>query len=558
MAPDIIFQLKLDTKLFEGQRVLENINLSFYKGAKIGVVGGNGSGKSTLLRIIAGEDADFEGTVYRRDSTRFGLVPQEPTLDPEKTVRESVAEALAGTQALIDRYNAVGEKMAHPDLDADALEALSTEMADLQDRIDACQGWEIERKLEVAADALMLPPDDLQIKVLSGGEKRRVALCRMLLIQPDVLLLDEPTNHLDAETVAWLEAHLKDYPGTVIAVTHDRYFLDNAAGWILELDRGRGIPYEGNYTAWLEGKNKRLDVEKKNQAARRKILDRELEWIRTSPRGRMAKSRARIANYERLAAEEFDEREEAIELQLPPGPPLGDRVIDAAGLAKAFGERSLFAGLDFNVPKGAIVGVIGPNGAGKTTLFKMIVGQEKADQGSLAVGESVSLAYIDQTRESLDPAKSVYDEISGGEDFMLFGKKRVNSRAYVGRFNFNGRDQQKKVGELSGGQRNRVQLAKLLRTGGNVLLLDEPTNDLDVETLRVLEEALLDFQGCVMVCSHDRWFLDRIATHILAFEGNGHVVWFEGNFQFYLETRMKQLGEDPFNLRRARYRKLTV
>ena len=487
-----------------------------------------------------------------RSGTTFGLVPQEPRLDPDKTVRETIAESMADIHALIDEFNSVSEKTADPDLDPDAMEKLLERMTTLQDQIDAKDGWSVERKLDIASDALMLPPDDRKTGVLSGGEKRRVALCRMLLMQPDVLLLDEPTNHLDAETVAWLEGHLKDYPGTVIAVTHDRYFLDNAAGWILELDRGRGIPWEGNYSSWLEQKNARLDVEKKRQASSQKILQRELEWIRTSPKGRLSKNKARISQYESMASEQFDEREDAIELQIPPGPPLGARVIRADSLAKSYDDVRLFENVAFDLPPGGIVGVIGPNGAGKTTLFRMIVGQEQADVGTLDVGASVVLSYVDQNRDTLDPDKTVYQEISGGEEFLMFGSKRVNARAYVSRFNFKGHAQQKKVGDLSGGERNRVQLAKLLRRGGNVLILDEPTNDLDVGTLRVLEEALIHFKGCVIVTSHDRWFLDRIATHILAFEGNGKVAWFEGNFQFYMETRMKQLGEDPFKLQIGR------
>ena len=557
MAPDIIFSLQLFSKKHDSFEVLKDIHLSFYYGAKIGVLGDNGSGKSTLLRIIAGEDSDFDGTVFRRDGTTFGLVPQEPRLDPDKTVRETIAESMADIHALIDEFNSVSEKTADPDLDPDAMEKLLERMTTLQDQIDAKDGWSVERKLDIASDALMLPPDDRKTGVLSGGEKRRVALCRMLLMQPDVLLLDEPTNHLDAETVAWLEGHLKAYPGTVIAVTHDRYFLDNAAGWILELDRGRGIPWEGNYSSWLEQKNARLDVEKKRQASSQKILQRELEWIRTSPKGRLSKNKARISQYESMASEQFDEREDAIELQIPPGPALGARVIRADSVSKSYDGVRLFENVNFDLPPGGIIGVIGPNGAGKTTLFKMIVGQETADAGTLDVGASVVLSYVDQNRDTLDPEKTVYQEISGGEEFLLFGSKRVNSRAYVSRFNFKGQSQQKKVGDLSGGERNRVQLAKLLRRGGNVLILDEPTNDLDVGTLRVLEEALIHFKGCVIVTSHDRWFLDRIATHILAFEGDGKVAWFEGNFQYYMETRMKQLGDDPFKLRRARYRKLS-
>ncbi|MGD2166562.1 MAG: energy-dependent translational throttle protein EttA, partial [Gammaproteobacteria bacterium] len=516
------------------RHILRDISLSFFPGAKIGVLGLNGSGKSTLLRIMAGVDQDFEGEARPQAGIKVGYLPQEPQLEPSATVRECVEEGVAETLELISRFNAISDRFAEP-LDEDEMNRLLEEQGRLQDAIDAVGGWEIERRLEVAADALRLPPWDAVVDHLSGGERRRVALCRLLLSEPDMLLLDEPTNHLDAESVAWLERFLADFSGTVVAVTHDRYFLDNVAGWILELDRGYGIPWEGNYTSWLEQKEQRLALEEKQEAARQRTIKTELEWVRSNPKARQAKSKARLQRFDELNSKEFQSRSETNEIYIPPGPRLGDKVIEADSISKAFGDRVLFQDLSFSLPPGGIVGVIGPNGAGKTTLFRMLVGNEQPTGGEIAVGETVQLAYVDQSRDSLADEKTVWEEISDGQDVLTVGNYETSSRAYVGRFNFRGSEQQKKVGLLSGGERNRVHLAKLLRSGGNVLLLDEPTNDLDVETLRALEEALLNFPGCAVVISHDRWFLDRIATHILAFEGDSEVVWFQGNYEDYAE-----------------------
>ncbi len=536
--------------------ILRDISLSFFPGAKIGVLGLNGSGKSTLLRIMAGVDKEFEGEARAQPGTRIGYLEQEPNLDPNKDVRGNVLEGVAEVQSLIDRFNAVSDRFADPDLDPDEMTKLLDEQAKLQDAIDTKNGWELERTLEVAGDALRLPPWDADVTKISGGERRRVALCRLLLSKPDMLLLDEPTNHLDAESVAWLERFLEEYPGTVIAVTHDRYFLDNVAGWILELDRGHGIPWEGNYTSWLEQKSKRLEIEERQQDALQKMLARELEWVRQNPKARQAKSKARMQRFDELNSQEFQKRNETSEIYIPPGPRLGDLVIEASGLKKAFGDKLLFDNLNFNLPPGGIVGIIGPNGAGKTTLFRCLTGQEKPDSGELRFGPSVQLAYVDQSRQTLDDKKSVWTEISGGQDIIKVGNYETSSRAYVGRFNFSGTQQQQLIGQLSGGERNRVHLAKILKSGGNVILLDEPTNDLDVETLRALEEALLNFPGCAVVISHDRWFLDRIATHILAFEGNSEVVWFEGNYAEYSEDLKRRKGEDANRPHRLKYKKL--
>ncbi len=535
--------------------ILRNISLSFFPGAKIGVLGLNGSGKSTLLRIMAGEEKDFDGEAIPMPDMRIGLLPQEPHLDPAKDVRGNVEEGVGGTIALINRFNAISDRFAEP-LEDDEMNRLLEEQGELQGKIDAANGWELDRKLEVAADALRLPPWDADVTKISGGERRRVALCRLLLSEPDMLLLDEPTNHLDALSVQWLERFLERYPGTVIAVTHDRYFLDNVAGWILELDRGYGIPWVGNYSSWLEQKEKRLEIEAKQESARIKTMQQELEWVRSNPRARQAKSKARLARFEELASTEVQKRNETNEIYIPPGPHLGDIVIEADGLSKAYGDKLLFDGLSFRLPRGGIVGVIGPNGAGKTTLFRILSGQEKPDSGKLRIGDTVKLAFVDQSRDSLDAAKTVWEEISNGQDVIEVGSYSAPSRGYVARFNFKGADQQKRVGELSGGERNRVHLAKVLRSGGNVLFLDEPTNDLDVETLRALEQALLDFPGCAVVISHDRWFLDRIATHILAFEGDSQAVWFEGNYADYLGDRRRRLGEDADKPHRVRYKPL--
>lgn len=536
------------------KEILKDISLSFFPGAKIGVLGLNGSGKSTLLRIMAGVDREFNGEARPQPDLKVGYLPQEPALNPEKDVRGNVEEGVADTMKLIEAFNAISDRFAEPMSD-DEMNDLLEKQGELQNAIDACNGWDIERTLEIAADALRLPPWDADVTKLSGGEKRRVALCRLLLSNPDMLLLDEPTNHLDAESVAWLERFLVEFPGTVVAITHDRYFLDNAAGWILELDRGHGIPYEGNYTNWLEAKEKRLATEARQEAAREKTIKAELEWVRNNPKGRQAKSKARLARFEELNSQEFQKRNETTELYIPPGPRLGDKVIEVDGLSKAFEDRVLIDNLSFSIPKGAIVGIIGANGAGKTTFLRMLVGAEQPDSGSITLGDTVDLAYVDQSRDSLDGNKTVWEEISEGQDIMQIGRHEVQSRSYVGRFNFKGGDQQKYIKDLSGGERNRVHLAKLLRRGANVMLLDEPTNDLDVETLRALEEGLLNFPGTVIVVSHDRWFLDRICTHILAFEGDSQVIFHEGNYTDYEADRRKRLGESA-QPTRIKYRKL--
>ncbi len=556
MSGQYIFTMHRVSKVVPPKlEILKDISLSFFPGAKIGVLGLNGAGKSTLLRIMAGVDTNFEGEARPQPGIKVGFLSQEPQLDTKKNVRGNVEEAVADTKKLLDEFNDISMKFGEPMSD-DEMNKLLEKQAKLQEKIDAAGAWELERKLEIAADALRLPPWDADVTKLSGGERRRVALCRLLLSQPDMLLLDEPTNHLDAESVAWLERFLHDYPGTVVAVTHDRYFLDNAAGWILELDRGHGIPWKGNYSSWLEQKEKRLEIEEKQETARVKTMKEELEWVRTNPKGRHAKSKARLARYEELASQEYQKRNETKEIFIPPGPRLGDLVVEAKNLSKGFGDHLLIDNLSFNLPRGGIVGVIGPNGAGKTTLFRMIVGQEKPDGGELRIGPTVKLAYVDQSRDLLDGNKTVWQEISDGHDNILLGKQEVPSRAYCGRFNFRGADQQKFVKDLSGGERNRVHLAKLLKSGGNLLLLDEPTNDLDVDTLRALEDALLDFGGCAVVISHDRWFLDRIATHILAFEGDSKVVWFEGNYADYEADRKRRLGEDAEQPHRIKYKKL--
>ena len=535
--------------------ILKDISLSFFPGAKIGVLGLNGSGKSTLLRIMAGLDKEIEGEAIPLKGINIGYLPQEPQLDPNKTVRGNVEEAVAEIKATLEQLDAVYAAYALPDADFDKL---AVDQARLEDIINACDGHNLERKLEVAADALRLPDWDADVTKLSGGEKRRVALCRLLLSNPDMLLLDEPTNHLDAESVAWLERFLHGYPGTVVAVTHDRYFLDNVAGWILELDRGSGIPWEGNYSSWLEQKGNRLLQEEKQESSRQKAMKAELEWVRSNQKGRHAKSKARLARFDELSSIDVQKRNETQEIYIPPGPRLGDIVIEADNISKSFGDKLLFNGLSFKLPPGGIVGIIGPNGAGKTTLFRMMAGLEQPDSGSLTLGQTVELAYVDQLRDDLDAKKTVFDEITDGLDLITVGKYETPSRAYVGRFNFKGADQGKRIGDLSGGERNRVHLAKLLKTGGNVLLLDEPTNDLDVETLRALEEALLAFPGCAVVISHDRWFLDRIATHMLAFEGDSTVVWFEGNYEEYEADRHRRLGSDADNPHRLKYKKLTA
>lgn len=548
----IIFSMVGVSKTHKPKKtVLKNIYLSFFYGAKIGVLGLNGAGKSTLLRIIAGIDTEYEGKITAQKGISFGYLPQEPELDPSKTVREIVEEGAGEPLEVMKAYEAINEAFADPDADYDAL---LEKQAKLQERIDHLDAWDIDSKLDQAMEALMCPPPDATVAHLSGGERRRVALCRLLLQEPDVLLLDEPTNHLDAETVAWLEQHLARYKGTIIAVTHDRYFLDNVAGWILELDRGEGIPFEGNYSSWLDQKAKRLSVEEKQESKRQKTLQRELEWISQNPKGRRAKSKARITAYEDLLSEERDKVRDEMEIFIPPGPRLGNKVINAVNVAKSFDSKTLYEGLNFSLPPGGIVGIVGPNGVGKSTLFKMITGEEQPTAGAIEIGETVKLGYIDQNRP-LDPAKSIWQEISDGQDILLLGTREVNSRAYVSRFNFAGADQQKKVTELSGGERNRVHLAKMLKEGANVLLLDEPTNDLDVNTLRALEEAILDFAGCAVVISHDRWFLDRVATHILAFEPDG-VFWYEGNYSEFEEHRRNQLGITDDQQSRAVYRRL--
>ncbi len=550
----IIYSMMRVSKHYDKKPIIKDISLSYFYGAKIGVLGLNGSGKSTLLRIMAGVDKDFGGQVALSPGFTVGYLEQEPLLDDSRTVRQVVEEGCQEIVDLLAEYNAITEKFAEPDADFDTLIARQGE---LQEAIDHQDGWNLDNRLELAMDALRCPDGATQVLVLSGGEKRRVALCRLLLRKPDILLLDEPTNHLDAETVAWLEHHLHDYAGTVIAVTHDRYFLDNVAGWILELDRGEGIPWKGNYSSWLEQKGKRLAVEEKRESERQQTLRRELEWIRMSPKGRHAKSRARINAYEELAAQEQEKRARELEIYLPPGPRLGEIVIQADKVAKGYGERLLFEDMSFSLPRGGIVGIIGPNGAGKTTLFRMITGQEQPDRGSIRIGDTVQLAHVDQSRAGLDPERQVWQEIGDGQETIQLGRQTVNARAYAARFNFSGSDQQKRVGMLSGGERNRLHLAKMLKSGANVLLLDEPTNDLDVNTLRALEEALENFAGCAVVISHDRWFLDRIATHILAFEGDSRVSWFEGNYSEYEEDRHKRLGAEADRPHRIGYRKLT-
>jgi ATP-binding cassette ChvD family protein len=554
MAPQFVFQMQDVSKFYNDKPVLQEISLSFYYGAKIGIVGENGSGKSTLLRIMAGQDTDILGNAQLMKGMRVGFVPQEPRLNPEKTVRGNLEEAMAPVQALIDRYDKVCGELGEDHTPAE-MDKLGNEMDRLQNEIDRVSGWEIDRMLDIASDALVLPPDDADVSTLSGGERRRVALCKVLLEKPDLLLLDEPTNHLDAETIAWLEEQLREYPGTVIIVTHDRYFLDHITRWILELENTRGIPFEGNYTSWLEQKSEILRQREKSESQRQKVLVRELDWIRSSPGGRHTKQQARISRYEEMAAQRFEVQKEDCLIQIPPGPHLGNKVVIAKGVCKGFNGVTLIKDCDFSLPQGGIVGVIGPNGTGKTTLFRMIVGAEKPDAGELVVGETVVLAHVDQNRDALDDSLTVYEEITGGQEEIQLGGRTMNGRVYCGRFNFRGQQQQKKVGKLSGGERNRVHLAKLLKTGGNLILLDEPTNDLDVATMRVLEQALIDFAGCAMVISHDRFFLDRICTHLLVFEGDGRLRWFEGTFSDYEE---KMLAQDADHLlhRRPKYKKL--
>jgi sulfate-transporting ATPase len=552
----IIFSMVKVSKFYDKKAVLKDIYLSFFYGAKIGVLGLNGAGKSSLLRIIAGTDKEFNGEVVFSQGYSVGYLEQEPKLDESKTVKEIVEEAVQSIVDLLKEYEEINAKFAEP-MDDDEMNALIERQGAVQEKLDHADAWDLDSRLEMAMDALRCPPPDASIKTLSGGEKRRVALCRLLLQKPDILLLDEPTNHLDAETVAWLEQHLQKYEGTIIAVTHDRYFLDNVAGWILELDRGEGIPFKGNYSSWLEQKSTRLAQEERKEDKLQKTLERELEWIRMSPKGRHAKSKARINDYEAMVATESEKHADELEIYIPPGPRLGDVVIEAHGVSKAYGDTVLFENLEFSLPKGGIVGVIGPNGAGKTTLFRLITGQEKPDAGSFKVGETVKLGYVDQSRDSLNAEKNVFDEISDGLDNVTLGTRTMNARTYVSKFNFSGADQQKFVGQLSGGERNRVHLAKMLKTGANVLLLDEPTNDIDVNTMRALEEALENFAGCAVVISHDRWFLDRIATHILAFEGDSHVEYFDGNYSEYEEDRKQRLGHDADQPHRIKYRSLT-
>jgi ATP-binding cassette ChvD family protein len=558
MAHQYVYVMKDLRKIVPPRReILKGIWLSFFPGAKIGVLGNNGAGKSTLLRIMAGVDTEFQGEAWPADGLRIGYLPQEPMLNPEKTVRGNVEDGVASTKRLLERFDELNMKLAE-DLSPEAMEKVMEEHGKVQDAIEAANAWDLDRTMEIAMDALRLPPGDADVTRLSGGERRRVALCRLLLEQPDMLLLDEPTNHLDAESVAWLERYLAEFPGTVVAITHDRYFLDNVAGWILELDRGAGIPFEGNYSAWLEAKEKRLSVEEKQASARQRSLSRELEWVRTSPKARHAKSKARLARYEEMLADaQNDQLDPALEIVIPPGPRLGDEVVIAEKLTKGYGDRLLIDNLSFRLPRGGIVGVIGANGAGKTTLFRMMVGQEQPDGGTIKIGSTVQFAYVDQSRESLGPDNTVWQEISEGKEVLEFGKRTLNSRAYVSSFNFKGSDQQKRVGDLSGGERNRVHLAKLIKSAGNVLLLDEPTNDLDVDTLRALEDGLLKFPGCAVIISHDRWFLDRIATHILAFEGDSQVVWFEGNYRDYEADRKRRLGADADQPHRIKYKPLT-
>ena len=555
--PDkVIYTMMEVGRYYDKKPVLQDISLGYFCGAKIGVIGLNGSGKSSLLRIMAGMDKEFVGQTILSPGYSIGFLEQEPRLNDSKTVREIVEEGVKGTVDLLKEFEKINEKFAEPMSD-DEMNKLLQRQGQVQEKLDAQGAWDLDSRLEMAMDALRCPPGDTPVKVLSGGERRRVALCRLLLQKPDILLLDEPTNHLDAETVGWLEAHLQQYPGTVIAVTHDRYFLDNVAGWILELDRGRGIPWKGNYSSWLEQKRTRLQKEEKAETARQRTLQRELEWIRMAPKARQAKGKARINSYEALLSQETEKRREDLEIYIPPGPRLGNLVMEAKDLSKAYGEKLLFEGMNFTLPPGGIVGVIGPNGAGKTTLFRVITSQEKADRGTIRIGETVKLAYVDQSRDLLDPEKTIWQEISGGQDTMMLGSRELNSRAYVARFNFPGAEQQKKVGLLSGGERNRVHLAKMLKEGGNVILLDEPTNDLDVNTLRALEEALENFAGCAVVISHDRWFLDRIATHILAFEGDSKAVWFAGNYSDYEADRKRRIGAAADQPHRIKYRQLT-
>ena len=555
-AEKIIYSMRHVSKHYNRKKIIEDISLSYFYGAKIGVLGLNGSGKSTLLRIMAGVDGEFEGNADLSPGYTVGYMEQEPQLEYGKTVREIVEEGAQETVNLVREYEEINNKFAEP-MEDDAMNALIERQSTVAEKLDAAGAWDLDSRLQMAMDALRCPPEDQVVDNLSGGEKRRVALCRLLLSKPDILLLDEPTNHLDAETVAWLEGHLQQYQGTVIAVTHDRYFLDNVAGWILELDQGRGIPWKGNYSSWLEQKQDRLRQEEKSESDRQKTLQRELEWVRMTPRAKQQKNKARLRAYEELLNQDLVERNEELQIYIPPGPRLGDVVIDADGLSKSYGERIIFENMSFRMPPGGIVGIIGPNGAGKTTLFRLITGQEQPDEGGLKLGNTAQLAYVDQTRETLDPNKTVWEEISGGEDEIELGERTVNSRAYVGRFNFGGSDQQQKVGELSGGQRNRVNIAKMLKEGANVVLLDEPTNDLDVNTLRALEEGLENFAGCALVISHDRWFLDRLATHILAFEGDSQVYWFEGNYSEYEENRRQRLGVDAEMAKRVHYRQLT-
>jgi sulfate-transporting ATPase len=557
MAHQYIYTMVNLRKVYPpNKEVLKGIYLSFLPGAKIGVLGSNGAGKSTLLKIMAGVEKNFAGEAFPADGVKVGYLAQEPQLDPKLDVKGNVELGVAATKALLQRFDELSNKLGEP-MDAGEMDKVIEEQGKVQQAIDACNAWELDRQLEIAMDALRLPPGDADVSKLSGGEKRRVALCRLLIEKPDMLILDEPTNHLDAESVAWLERFLHEYPGTVVAVTHDRYFLDNVAGWILELDRGAGIPWQGNYSSWLEQKQARLAQEEKTESARKKALERELEWVRMAPRARQAKSKARLAAYEEMASQSAEARDTVLEIKIPPAPRLGDVVVEAKGLKKSFGDRILFEDLNFNLPKGGIVGIIGPNGAGKTTLFKMIAGLEKPDGGQLRLGETVKISYVDQNRESLSGDKNVWEEVSGGTEFLEFGRQKVNSRAYVSSFGFRSTDQQKKVKDLSGGERNRLNMAKLIKTGGNLLLLDEPTNDLDVDTLRALEEALVNFAGCAVVISHDRWFLDRIATHILAFEGDSKVVWFEGNYQDYEADRKKRLGMAADQPHRIKYKRLT-
>jgi sulfate-transporting ATPase len=556
MAEQYIFTIENLSKVYGKREVLKNIWLAFYPGAKIGVIGSNGAGKSSLLRIMALQDKDFLGSARLTDGFSLGFVPQEPRLNDAKDVRGNIEEAVADTRALLNRHEEISNKLGEP-LEPDEMEKLLEELGRVQEKIDAANAWELDRQLEIAMDAMRLPPAEAMPSTLSGGERRRVALCKVLLQKPDLLLLDEPTNHLDADSVAWLERHLQEYPGTVVAVTHDRYFLDNVAQWILELDRGEGHPFKGNYSSWLEQKKGRLEKEERQESARRKALERELEWARMAPRARVAKSKARLAAYEKLAAQEVDDRGEELKMQIPPGPHLGDLVVRAENVRKAFGDNLLMDDLNFDLPRGGIVGVIGPNGAGKTTLFRMIIGQEKPDGGKLRVGDTVVPAHVDQNRDALDGNKTVFEEITASAEYLMLGRTKVASRAYVSWFNFKGPDQQRKVSELSGGERNRVHLAKLLRRGGNLLLLDEPTNDLDVDTLRALEDAILNFGGCAVIISHDRWFLDRIATHILAFEGDSKTVWCEGNYQSYEAQRRQRMGAEADQPHRIKYRKLS-